>query len=178
MERDKWPHLGLVYCNQFGLREHGFIIHMTTDRQFLKVVFIINTLYFGDHKSICLFRYILNWSVIRKAAFKNSYHWIYPYILINPIFFLLFATVKYNTVIYKNNVIIILWFSFIIFKNLQLEYSPLLILMTTENIIDTMWQSIDLQRYCFSVNTKTNYFICRVCSIYKCLFTFACWWWN
>jgi len=58
-------------------------------------------------------------------------------------------------------------------------YSPLLILMTTENIIDTIWQlSKDLQRYYFSVNTKTNYFIFRVCSIYKCLFTFACWWWN
>ena len=36
----------------------------------------------------------------------------------------------------------------------------------------------DLQRYYFSVNTKTNYFIFRVCSIYKCLFTFACWWLN
>ena len=30
----------------------------------------------------------------------------------------------------------------------------------------------DLQRYYFSVNTKTNYFIFRVCSIYKYLFTF------
>jgi hypothetical protein len=47
---------------------------------------------------------------------------IYPYIPINPIFLLLLiAIVKYNTVIYKNNVIIILWVSLIIFKNLQLE---------------------------------------------------------
>ena len=37
------------------------------------------------------------------------------------IFFLLIAIVKYNTVFYNNNVIIILWISLIIFKNIQLE---------------------------------------------------------
>jgi hypothetical protein len=45
--------------------------------------------------------------------------------------------------------------------------SPLLILMTTENIIDTIWLlSKDLKKYYFSVNTKTNYCIVRVYSIF------------
>ena len=66
---------------------------------------------------------------------------IYPYIPINPT--AIFASlVNYNTVICKNNVIItsILSVSWIIFKNLCTVgvYSPLLILMTTENIIDTI----------------------------------------
>ena len=37
-----------------------------------------------------------------------------------PDIFFLIAIVKYNKVIYKNNVIIILWVSLIIFKNLQM----------------------------------------------------------
>jgi hypothetical protein len=37
-----------------------------------------------------------------------------------PDIFFLIAIVKYNKVIYKNNVIIILWVSLIIVKNLQM----------------------------------------------------------
>ena len=46
--------------------------------------------------------------------------WHIPLYPNKPDIFLLIAIVKYNTVIYKNNVIIILWVSLIIFKNLQL----------------------------------------------------------
>ena len=69
-----------------------------------------------NHRPVVSHRQTLSYNVVsstpRHERGSNSQRWciiyiyIYPYVPIHPIF-LLIATVKYNIIIYKNNVIII-----------------------------------------------------------------------